>query len=154
LDGWFDLRARAGIVWTVEAILAVTIIVVGLLIYIQIIGLKTVSVSEHRFEQEELANKILGSLNERGSLNALICREDYTSLDEALAALASAAPQSVAVNMTVVKLMRSSDGVVEVEHRLFSLIWGAYDPSRAFSAASVSLSCSADRVVILSVSRG
>jgi len=148
------LRARAGIVWTVEAILAVTIIVVGLLIYIQIIGLKTVSVSEHRFEQEELANKILGSLNERGSLNALICREDYTSLDEALAALASAAPQSVAVNMTVVKLMRSSDGVVEVEHRLFSLIWGAYDPSRAFSAASVSLSCSADRVVILSVSRG
>lgn len=154
MDGWFDLRARAGIVWTVEAILAVTIIVVGLLIYIQIIGLKTVSVSEHRFEQEELANKILGSLNERGSLNALICREDYTSLDEALAALASAAPQSVAVNMTVVKLMRSSDGVVEVEHRLFSLIWGAYDPSRAFSAASVSLSCSADRVVILSVSRG
>lgn len=148
------MRARAGIVWTVEAILAVTIIVVGLLIYIQIIGLKTVSVSEHRFEQEELANKILGSLNERGSLNALICREDYTSLDEALAALASAAPQSVAVNMTVVKLMRSSDGVVEVEHRLFSLIWGAYDPSRAFSAASVSLSCSADRVVILSVSRG
>jgi hypothetical protein len=133
------VRRRAGIVWTVEAILAVTIIVVGLLLYIQLVGVRTVSIAEHRYEHEELANKMLGSLNERGMLDALICREDYTSLDEALAAIASVAPSGVAVNMTVVKLMRSSNGVVEVEHRLFSIIWGAYDPSKAELAVVVVL---------------
>jgi hypothetical protein len=148
------VRRRAGIVWTVEAVLAVTIIVVGLFLYIQLVGVRTVSIAEHRYEHEELANKMLGSLNERGMLDALICREDYTSLDEALAAIASVAPSGVAVNMTVVKLMRSSNGVVEVEHRLFSIIWGAYDPSKAFSAATLSLSCSADRAVILAISKG
>jgi hypothetical protein len=154
LDWWSGLRTSAGIIWTVEAVLAVTIIVIGIFIYVQILGLKTVSVSEHRYEQEELANKILGSLVERGMLDALICREDYTSLDDALAALASVTPQGVAINMTVIKLMISSDGKIVLEHRLFSILWGAYDPSRVFSAATVSLSCSANKAVILSVSKG
>jgi len=147
-------RRRAGIAWTVEAILAASIIVIGLMLYIQIVSLKTASTSEHRGDLEEIANKMLGALNERGDLDELICREEYTSPDEALGIIASVAPRGIAVNFTVVKLMRSSDGSVEVDHRLFSVVWGAFDPSRSYSAGTISLSCANDKVAVLAVSRG
>jgi hypothetical protein len=54
----------------------------------------------------------------------------------------------------VVKLMRSSNGVVEVDHKIFSIVWGAFDPTRSYSAGTISLTCSNDKVVILAVSRG
>jgi hypothetical protein len=97
---------------------------------------------------------VLGALNERGDLDDLICREDYTSQDEALGLVASVAPPGTAVNFTVVKLMRSSNGVVEVDHRIFLIVWGAFDPTRSYSAGMLSLTCSNDKVVILEVSRG
>jgi hypothetical protein len=147
-------RKNSGIVWTVEAILATTIIVTGLILYVQIVSLKTASVSEHRSDLEEAANKMLGALNERGDLDNLICREEYTSPDEALGLIASVAPPGIAVNFTVVKLMRSSNGVVEVDHKIFSIVWGAFDPTRSYSAGTLSLTCSNDKVVILAVSRG
>ncbi len=147
-------RRDAGVVWTVEAILATTIIVIGLILYVQIVSLKTASTSEHRSDLEEIANKMLGALNERGDLDNLICREEYTSPDEALGLIASVAPPGIAVNFTVVKLMRSSNGVVEVDHKVFSIVWGAFDPTRSYSAGTLSLSCSNDKVVVLAVSRG
>jgi hypothetical protein len=68
--------------------------------------------------------------------------------------IASVAPPGIAVNFTVVKLMRSSNGVVEVDHKIFSIVWGAFDPTRSYSAGTLSLTCSNDKVVILAVSRG
>ena len=147
-------RKNSGIVWTVEAILATTIIVIGLILYVQIVSLKTASVSEHRSDLEEAANKMLGALNERGDLDNLICREEYTSPDEALGLIASVAPPGIAVNFTVVKLMRSSNGVVEVDHKIFSTVWGHTTLTMSYSAGTLSLTCSNDKVVILAVSRG
>jgi hypothetical protein len=43
--------------------------------------------------------------------------------------IASVAPPGIAVNFTVVKLMRSSNGVVEVDHKIFFDSVGAYDPN-------------------------
>jgi len=43
--------------------------------------------------------------------------------------IASVAPPGIAVNFTVVKLMRSSNGVVEVDHKIFFDTVGAYDPN-------------------------
>jgi hypothetical protein len=68
--------------------------------------------------------------------------------------IASVAPPGIAINFTVVKLMRSSNGVVEVDHKIFSIVWGAFDPTRSYSAGTLSLTCSNDKVVILAVSRG
>jgi hypothetical protein len=68
--------------------------------------------------------------------------------------IASVASPGIAVNFTVVKLMRSSNGVVEVDHKIFSIVWGAFDPTRSYSAGTNSLTCSNDKVVILAVSRG
>jgi hypothetical protein len=68
--------------------------------------------------------------------------------------IASVAPPGIAINFTVVKLMRSSNGVVEVDHKIFFDSVGAYDPTRSYSAGTLSLTCSNDKVVILAVSRG
>jgi hypothetical protein len=97
---------------------------------------------------------LIEALNEHGDFDNLICREEYTSPDEALGLIASVAPPGIAVNFTVVKLMRSSNGVVEVDHKIFSIVWGAFDPTRSYSAGTLSLTCSNDKVVILAVSRG
>lgn len=145
---------RLGMVWTVEAILASIIIVIGIVLFYQIVSMKTVSVSEQRNDLEELANKMVAALTERGQMEALVCREDGIPVDEALAIIASVAPPSVSVNFTVIKLVRNSDGTVVIGHRLFSVVWGTYDPTRSFSAWTARLTCSADRVGILAVSRG
>ncbi|MCS7118372.1 MAG: hypothetical protein NZ957_06275 [Thaumarchaeota archaeon] len=145
---------RLGMVWTVEAILASVIVVLGVVLFYQIVSMKTVSVSEYRNDLEELANKMVATLTERGQMEALVCREDGIPVDEALAIVASAAPPGVSVNFTVVKLVRESNGNVVIGHRLFSVVWGAYDPTRSFSAWTARLTCSSDRVGILAVSRG
>jgi hypothetical protein len=67
---------------------------------------------------------LIEALNEHGDFDNIICREEYTSPDEALGLIASVAPPAIAVNFTVVKLMRSSNGVVEVDHKIFSTVWG------------------------------
>jgi hypothetical protein len=54
----------------------------------------------------------------------------------------------------VVKLMRSSNGVVEVDHKIFSIVWGHTTLTMSYSAGTNSLTCSNDKVVILAVSRG
>jgi hypothetical protein len=54
----------------------------------------------------------------------------------------------------VVKLMRSSNGVVEVDHKIFSTVWGHTTLTMSYSAGTNSLTCSNDKVVILAVSRG
>ena len=68
--------------------------------------------------------------------------------------IASVASPGIAVNFTVVKLVRSSNGVVEVDHKIFSIVWGAFDPTRSYSAGTISLTCINYKVVILAVSRG
>jgi hypothetical protein len=68
--------------------------------------------------------------------------------------IASVAPPGIAVNFTVVKLMRSSNGVVEVDHKIFPTVWGHTSLTMSYSARTNSLTCSNDKVVILAVSRG
>ena len=71
-----------------------------------------------------------------------------------LGLIASVAPPAIAVSFTVVKLMRSSNGVVEVDHKIFSTVWGHTTLTMSYSAGTLSLTCSNDKVVILAVSRG
>jgi hypothetical protein len=97
---------------------------------------------------------LIEALNEHGDFDNIICRKEYTSPDEALGLIASVAPPGIAVNFTVVKLMRSSNGVVEVDHKIFSTVWGHTTLTMSYSAGTNSLTCSNDKVVILAVSRG
>ena len=97
---------------------------------------------------------MIEALNEHGDFDNIIRQEGIHVTGRGAGLIASVVPPGIAVNFTVVKLMRGSNGVVEVDHKIFSTVWGHTTLTMSYSAGTLSLTCSNDKVVILAVSRG